>query len=143
MGLHPVLSMTHTGASILLVLLALISLIMSVLLAVKPAADHANEALTKQANTVGLLESIVVGIVTVTGIIAVYSGSWSFSQLWLWMGLLIAALYLFALIFMTKPARLVMAKGGSEIKVGMQVALQIGHVLLLIVAFSLMVLKPG
>jgi hypothetical protein len=142
MSLHPILSMAHSGAAILLFSLAIISLLISVLIAVKPAADHANEGLTKKANTVGLIENIVVGIVTLTGVITVFTGSWSFSQLWVWMSLLIVAFYSAALIFITKPARLAVAKGGSAVKVGMQVTLQLGHVLLLIVAFAFMVLKP-
>jgi hypothetical protein len=142
MSLHPILSMAHAGAAILLFSLAIISLLISVLIAVKPAADHASDGLTRKANTVGLIENIVVAIVTLTGVITVFTGSWSFSQLWLWMGLLIAAIYSAALIFLTKPARLLVAKGGSEVKAGMQVVLQIGHVLLLIVAFAVMALKP-
>jgi hypothetical protein len=50
--------------------------------------------------------------------------------------------YIAALQWITKPARLAVAKGGSEIKSGMQVVLQMGHVLLLFGAFALMQLKP-
>ena len=53
------------------------------------------------------------------------------------------AFYIVALIWVTKPARLVVAEGGSEIKSGMQVVLQMGHVLLLFTAFALMELKPA
>ena len=64
------------------------------------------------------------------------------SQLWLWLSLVIIAFYIVALGWITKPARLAVAEGGSEIKSGMQVVLQMGHVLLLFAAFALMELKP-
>jgi len=134
--------MIHGGASLLLFSLAIISVLISVLIAVKPAADSANNGLVKKANTVGLIEFIVAVIVTLTGLIAVYMGPWQLSQSWLWMSLMIMVFYCIALLFVTKPARLAVAEGGSAIKAGLQVILQIGHVLLLIVAFSLMLLKP-
>jgi hypothetical protein len=52
------------------------------------------------------------------------------------------AFYAMALPFITKPARLAVAKGSSQIKAGMQVILQIGHALLLIVAFALKYIGP-
>jgi len=135
--------MVHSGAAILLFSLAIISVLISVLIAVKPAVDPANSSLVKKANFVGLVELIVVGVVTLTGAIAVFLGSLSWSQSWLWMSLMIMVFYTVALIFVTKPARMSVAKGGSEIKVGMQVILQMGHVLFLFVAFALMLLKPA
>ena len=42
----------------------------------------------------------------------------------------------------TKPKRQVVSVGGSEIKSGMQVVLHIGHFLLLLVTYSMMLLKP-
>ncbi len=142
MSFSPVLSIVHSGTAILLFSLAILSVILAVLIAVKPAADRANEGLLRKAITVGLVESIVAVIVTLTGVVSVFMGPWSFSQLWLWMSLMTMVFYSAALFFMTNPARLVVAKGGSALKCGMQVALQIGHVLLLIVAYALMLLKP-
>jgi uncharacterized membrane protein len=142
MDFYPILSMAHGGTAILLLSLAIISVLISVLIAVKPAADQANEGLIKKANTVGLIENIVAGIVTVTGVIAVFMGSWPLSQMWLWLSLVIMVLYSVALEFITKPARLAVPKGGSAVKAGLQVCLQLAHVLLLLVAFALMRFKP-
>jgi len=134
--------MVHVGASLLLFLLAMVSVVLSVLIAVKPAADPANSVLLRKANIAGLVESIVAGIVLLTGLIAVYMGSSSLSDPWVWMSLMVMVFYILALVFVTKPARLVVAQHGSAVKTGMQVILQIGHVLLILVAFSLMLLKP-
>ena len=136
------LNMVHIGVAILLFLLALLSILVAVLTAVKPGVDRANEGLVKIANSIGLIENIVVGLVTLTGLIAMFTGSWSLSQLWLWMSLLIMVFYSVTLVFITKPARLVLAEGGSEIKVGMQVLLHVVYLLLLLVSFALMLLKP-
>ena len=142
MSFYPLLGKLHGGASLVLFLLAMTSVVISVLIAVKPAADQANDALRRKANFVGLIELIVAVIITVTGGIAVYLGSWSISDLWLWMSLMIMAFYCFALIFVTKPARMAVSDGGSAVKTGMQVILHIGHVLLIFVAYALMLLKP-
>ena len=143
MSFSPVLNMVHSGAAILLFSLAILSVLIAVLIAVKPAADPANAKLVKKANFVGLIELIVVGVVTLSGAIAVFMDSLSWSQSWLWMSLMIMVFYSGALIFVTKPARMSVSKGGSEIKTGMQVILQMGHVLFLFVAFALMLLKPA
>ena len=143
MSFYDILSRVHGGTSILLFSLAIISVLLSVLIAVKPAADQGNAGLLKKANTVGLIENIVAGILTVTGLIAVFMGAWRLSELWLWMSLMIMVFYSLALIFITKPARLAVPIGGSAVKTGLQVVLQMGHVLLLVVAFTLMVLKPA
>jgi len=142
MNFYYILSMAHSGAAILLLSLALISILISVLIAVKPAADSANEGLVRKANIVGLIEIIVAGIVTLTGIISVFMSAWPWSQLWLWISLVIMVFYMVALETITKPARLAVAEDGSAVKVGLQVGLQIGHVLLLLVAFALMRFKP-
>jgi len=136
------LSMAHTVTALLLLGLALISVSIAVLIAVRPAADAANEDLVKKANTAGLTQNIVVGIVTLTGVIAVFMGPWSFSEFWLWSSLAVMAFYSAALQFITKPKRMVVAEGGSEGKVGLQVALQMVHVLLLLVVFASMIVKP-
>ena len=92
--------------------------------------------------TAGVMQNIVVGIVTLTGVIAVFMGPWSFSEFWLWSSLAVMAFYSAALQFITKPKRMVVAEGGSEGKVGLQVALQMVHVLLLLVVFASMIVKP-
>ncbi len=143
MNFGPLLVIAHWSTAILLFALAMISVSMSVLIAVKPAADPANAELLRKANIVGLTESIVAGVVALTGLIAVFIGSWSLSELWLWLSLVIMLFYLTALKRVTKPARQVVAVGGSAIKSGMQVILQIAHLLLLLVAFLLMLLKPA
>lgn len=142
MSFDQVLNMAHGGAAILLLSLALISILIAVLIAMVPAADPANENLVRRANTAGLIQNIVVGIVTLTGVVAVFMGSWPFSQFWLWSSLVAMAFYSVALQFITKPARMAVAEGGSEGKVGLQVALQVGHVLLLMVVFASMLVKP-
>jgi len=141
-GLYYILNMVHGGSAILLLSLAVISVIISVLIAVKPAADSTNEGLIKKANTVGLIEFIVAGIVILTGVVAVFMGSRPWSQLWLWISLMIMVFYIVALQTMTKPARLAVAEGGSAVKVGLQVVLQVAHVLLLLVAFAFTMFKP-
>ena len=137
------MNMVHIGASLLLFVLAIISVLFSVLIAVKPAADPANSVLLRKANIAGLIESIVACAVLLTGLIAVYLGSWSLSLPWVWMSLMIMVFYMVALVYVTKPARLIVSQRGSAVKTGMQVILQIGHVLLILVAFSLMFLKPS
>jgi len=142
MSIDPTLSQFHSGAAILLLSLAMISVVISVLIAVKPAADPANIALVKKANFVGMIELIVAVFVALSGLIAMVMGSLPLSQLWLWLSLMVMVFYIAALVWVTKPARLVVAEGGSAVKSGMQVILQIGHVLLVFVAFTLMVIKP-
>ena len=140
---YPLLVLAHSGTGIALFLLAMVSVSMSVLIAVKPAADPANEGLLRMANLVGLTESVAAGLVALSGLIAVWLGPWSLSQLWLWLSLVIMLFYLTALKRVTKPSRQTVSVGGSQIKSGMQIILQIGHLLLLLVAFFLMVLKPA
>jgi hypothetical protein len=122
--------------------LALISILIAVLIAVKPAADAANEGLLRKANAAGLIQILVVGFVTLTGVVAVFMRSWPFSEFWLWSSLVTVAFYIAALQFITKPARMAVAEGGSEGKVGLQVGLQVAHVLLLLVVFASMLVKP-
>ena len=134
--------MIHSGAAILLLSLAITSVVLSVLIAVKPAADRGDDKLLKRAYVVGLMEQFSIGVLVLTGVVTAYMNSWPLSQSWLWMSLMIVVFYSAALEFMTKPARLAVADGGSAVKVGMQVGLQVGHVLLLLVAFLLMALRP-
>ena len=137
------MSTVHIAVSLLLFLLAMVSVVFSVLIAVKPAADPANSILLRKANIVGLIESILASAVLLTGLIAVFMGPWSLSQAWVWMSLMLMVFYIVALVFVTRPARMIVSKRGSAVKTGMQVILQIGHVLLILVAFSLMFLKPS
>ena len=136
------LNIVHISVAILLFSLAILSVLTAVLIAVKPSTDPANERLVKKANTIGLIENIVAGIVTLTGLLAMFIGPWPFSQLWLWMSLLIMAFYSVTLVYITKPRRMAVAEGGSEIKTGMQVLLHVGYLLLIMVTFALMLLKP-
>jgi uncharacterized membrane protein len=124
-------------------LLAIVSVVIAVLIAVKPAVDQAHSRLVNKADFVATIEIIVAVVVTLTGVISASMGGWSLSELWLWLSLVLMAFYIVALIWVTKPARLVVAEGGSQIKSGMQVVLQMGHVLLLFTAFALMELKPA
>jgi hypothetical protein len=139
---YPSLSTVHGAGGILLLALAIISVVFAVLIAVKPAADAANQGLVTKANFVSLIEIIVAVVVTLTGAVAVFQGAWAWSELWLWLSLMIMAFYVGALAWVTKPARMAVATGGSQVKSGMQVVLQMGHVLLLFGAFALMELKP-
>ncbi len=134
--------MMHIGAGILLLALAITSILIAVLIAVKPAADPANARFVKRANTVSLMQQIIIGIVILTGLTSAYMASLPLSQLWLWMSLMIIVFYSIVLEFVTKPARMAVAVGGSAVKVGMQVNLQVGHMLLLFVSFAFMMLKP-
>ncbi len=143
MVFYELLTKVHGGSSILLFALAMTSVSLSVLIAVKPATDPRNEKLLKRANFVGLTEAIIAGIVALTGLIAMVMASWPWTQLWLWLSFVIMLFYLTALKRVTKPSRQVVAEGGSQIKSGMQVILQIAHMLLLFVAFALMLLKPA
>ena len=137
------LSTVHAGSAILLLILAHVSVGLAVWIAVKAAADPANLKIVNMANKVGFVENAVAGILTLSGLIIAIQGPWSLSELWLWMSLLIMVFYMVALVRVTKPARMAVAKSGSAIKSGMQCILQIGHILLLIVAFALMLLKPA
>ncbi len=142
MTFYQVLSVAHGGSAILLLSLAVFSIGIAVSIAVKPAADQANKALVSKANTVGLIQNIVVGIVALTGLVVAFMGSWPLSHFWLWTSLGVVVFYSLALQYITKPARMAVAKGGSEGKVGLQVALQVAHVLLLMVTFASMMVKP-
>lgn len=142
MSFDEVLGTAHMCAGIFLFFLALGSVILAVLIAVKPGVDHANERFRTRANTFSLVESIVLGFVALTGVVAAWMGPWSFSEFWLWSSLAAAGFYGFALFFVTKPARMAVAQGSSAGKVGMQVNLQVVHSLLLLVVLVAMLFKP-
>jgi hypothetical protein len=139
---YEILTITHSAVSILFLALAMLSVAIAVMIAVKPAEDPANEGLVSKANIVSYIEISVAGLVALTGIIAMILGGWPITQMWLWLSLVIMLFYSVILKRVTKPARMVVAEGGSAIKSGMQVILHICHMLLIIVAYSLMLLKP-
>ncbi len=143
MDFYQMLNMAHTSAAIALFSLSMITVSISVLIAVKPAADQGNDEFVKKANTVGLVENITAAVVILTGLVAMVMGSWPLSQLWLWMSLVIVVFYSLTNSYVTKPARMLVAQGGSAIKAGMQVLLQVAQFLLLLVAFALMLIKPS
>jgi uncharacterized membrane protein len=143
MDFYQMLNMVHAGGAVMLFSLAMVSITIAVLIAVKPAADRANAGLVKKADTIGLIENITAIVVALTGLIAMLMGSWPLSQLWLWMSLVIVVFYALTNNYVTKPARQVVAQGGSAIKAGMQVLLEVAQFLLLLVAFALMLIKPS
>ncbi len=135
MDLTVLIAKAHGGMGMLLLLLAITSLGM----AVKAIISAPNEGNMKIANITGLLETITAGIVTLTGIIAIFTSPWPQSQLWIWIGLVIMVAYSIFLKRLTKPARLATAEGSSASK---WAGLQVVHVVLVITAFALMRLKP-
>lgn len=142
MSSQELLSWTHTGAGILLFLLALASILIAVLIAVRPGADPANEKLVRRANAASRIQHLVIAVVALTGVTAASMGSRPFSEFWLWSSLVAMGFYSAALQFFTRPARMAVAEGGSEGKVGLQVALQVAHALLLMVILASMYVKP-
>ncbi len=135
MDLTVLIAKAHGGMGMLLLLLAITSLGM----AVKSIISSRSEGFLKVANITGLLETIIAGIVTLTGIVAIFTSPWPISQLWIWIGLIIMVVYSIFLKRLTKPARLAVADGGSASK---WAGLQIVHIVLVVVAFALMRLKP-
>ena len=86
--------MMHGAAGLLLFLLAIISVVFAVLIAVKPAVDQAHSRLVNKADFVATIEIIVAVVVTLTGVISASMGGWSLSQLWLWLSLVLMAFYI-------------------------------------------------
>jgi hypothetical protein len=142
MDFYQIMIATHICVGILLFSVALVSVSIAVVSAVDPAADKSNAVLVERANTVGLIENIIACMVTLTGLGAMFLGSFSLSELWLWMSLSIMVFYSLMLVLITKPARLRVARGGSAVKTGMQVLYHVAHILLIIVSFAFMLLKP-
>ena len=73
--------MMHGAAGLLLFLLAIVSVSLAVLIAVKPAVDQAHSRLVNKAYFVATIEIIVAVVVTLTGVISASMGGWSLSQL--------------------------------------------------------------
>ena len=143
MSLHPILSMTHVSAGMLLALLAVLSVVLSAWIVVKTFTGHAEEAPMEQAKLVARFEHVIVGFVVLSGVIAIFTGSWSFSEQWLWMSLIIMAIYSGAMIFLTNPSNLVIVEGETAVRMGMQLIFRFLHILLLMIIFAYMFLKPS
>ncbi len=142
MSIDPTLSLFHSGVGFLLLALAIISVVIAVFIAVKPAVDPENSALVRAANILGAIELTAAVVVTITGVTAAFMGSIPLSELWLWLSLSSMIFYIVANVWVTRPARMAVAVGGSAVKTGMQVILQIGHVLLVSVTLILMIIQP-
>ena len=143
MDYYPALSMLHAVAATLLFSLTTISILISAMIAVKRAADPANERLTAISNKVRLVEIFTTVLVAVTGLIVMLMGPWALSQFWLRMSLLLLVFYGLTLLYVTKPPRQFVSRRGRAVKVAMQAYLQFGQFLLLLMAFVLMVVKPS
>lgn len=144
MDLYNVVGMAHAGMGVLLFTLALFSISVAVISAVRPATDQANEKFVRWGNKLGTIECVIAIMIGLSGLVILnMDDAFSIDQLWIWMSLVIVTFYCLMLIYITKPARETVSSGGSAIKTGMQVLLQTAHVLLIIVAFSFMLLKPG
>ncbi len=72
MSLHPILSMTHVSAGMLLALLAVLSVVLSAWIVVKTFTGHAEEAPMEQAKLVARFEHVIVGFVVLSGVIAIF-----------------------------------------------------------------------
>ena len=77
-----------------------------------------------------------------SGVNEMVMGEWKVYKIWLWLRVVIMVFYIVALTWVTRPARMAVATGGSQVKSGMQVVLQMAHVLWLFGAFALMELRP-
>ncbi|NRB36921.1 MAG: hypothetical protein HRU20_00470 [Pseudomonadales bacterium] len=125
----------HGGIAMLLFLLALISLA----LAIKTLASGGNQSLNKMAHIAGLVETIMAGLLTLSGIACLFVTPWPLSQIWIWLGLVLVVLYSIFMKRLTKPARLAAAEGEPALK---WLGFQSLHLVLLIAGFGLMQAKP-
>lgn len=135
MNIPFVLAKAHGGIAMLLALLALISLAM----ALKALVTGSNKGASSLANIAGLVETIVAGLVTLTGLVLIFVSPWPLSQAWIWIGLVLMVLYSVSLKRLTKPARLAVAEGDSAKK---WAGFQLIQLMLVIISFALMHLKP-
>ena len=136
MPIETIIAKAHSGMAMLLLPLAIISLAFAIR---AMACSNAKECCMKTANITGLLETITAGLVTITGIAAIFTTAFPLSQMWIWAGLVIMVIYSVFLKRLTKPARLAISEGGSA---ATWTGLQTVHVLLVLIAFALMKLKP-
>lgn len=135
MNIQLILAKAHGGFAMLLALLALISLAF----AFKSLAAGSQTGVNKLANIAGLIETIIAGLVTLTGIVLMFVSPWPLSQLWIWIGLVLMVFYSISLKRLTKPARLAAAEGDSSSK---WVVFQAVQLALVLVGYALMILKP-
>jgi hypothetical protein len=135
MEFYPILVKAHGGMAMLVFLLAGLSL----LVALFATLAKANGGVLKAGNITGLLETICAGIVTLTGIVVTAIGPLPLGQAWIWIGLVIMVIYSILLKRLTKPARLAVADGGGAAK---WAGFQLVHVVLLVIGFALMKMKP-
>ena len=131
MNISLIVAKAHGGFALLLFLLAITSLAM----ALKAAAAGSHQSFEKMAHITGLLETIFAGLVTLSGLIALYTTAWPLNQIWIWVGLFMAIAYSILLKRATKPARL----EGNTLQWAMMQSIQ---VILVISAYTLMRLKP-
>lgn len=124
----------HGGIGMLLMLIAFFSLV----LALKTVVSNNNRS-AKLAHITGLVETILAGIVLLTGIICVYTGPWPLTQMWMWLGLVIMVAYSIIMKRVTKPARLAADDADAAKKWAM---VQTAQLVLLVVGFVLMKAKP-
>lgn len=134
MAFYPILIKAHSGMAMLLVLLAVCSLLM----AMQAAVGRVATGPMKIANITGLMETIIAGVVALSGFVLMFAGPWPWTQLWLLFGLLSVIVYSVLLKRVTKPARLAVAEGEGA---GRWFRWQFVHVVILFVVFALMKLK--
>ena len=135
MNLTLLVAKAHGGMGMLLLLLAIASFGM----AVKAIISATDDRLNRVANKAALLETVIAGLVTITGLIAIITGPWPVSSGWIWAGLLIMVIYSILLKRLTKPARLATTEGAGAAR---WAGLQLIHIVLIIAVFALMRLKP-
>lgn len=75
----------------------------------------------------------------VTGLLSVFIGSWPFTQLWIWLGLALMVIYSVVQKRVNKPARQAVAEGENA---NNWVCIQLMQVIILMVGFIIMGLKP-
>lgn len=127
-----ILAKAHGGFAMLLFALAFVSLLLA-------ALSTATKKVPGFANIAGLVETIVAGVVTLSGLVVMFVGPYPLSQIWLWLGLVIAVIYSVVLKRVVKPARLESQQSGEG--AGKWLAGQLGLFVLVIAAFGLMKLK--
>ena len=132
----------HISSVLVLFLLALLSITFAVLTAVKTSVDETNERLYKISIAIWMVEILSAVLVSISGLIAMYMGDWPFSRFWVWASLLTMVFYAVSLYFVTKPPIQSLAGGGNAVKLGIQVFMHFGYMLLIAFLFALMLFKP-
>ena len=134
MNISLIFAKAHGGMAMLLMVCALLSLVLAL-----KTVFTANNRSAKISHISGLVETIMAGIVTLTGVVCLFTGPWPLTQLWMWIGLVIMVAYSIMMARVTKPARLAADDATAAKKWAMMQVLQL---ILLIVGFALMKLKP-